>query len=51
MMLRLDDEERAALDRVAADRGESRSETIRGLILYAAARLESTRARHARGRR
>lgn len=49
MMLRLNGEEREALDRVARSREESRSETIRGLILDAASRLERSSDRQRKG--
>lgn len=51
MMLRLSDEERAALDRVAEAHEVTRSECIRKLILEAASRLRKSPARHPKGRR
>lgn len=51
MMLRLDDKERTALDRVATTREQTRSEAIRTLILEAEARLGRTTSRRPGKRR
>jgi hypothetical protein len=51
MMLRLSDNERTALDRVASAREQTRSDTIRALILEAEVRLGRLAARHPMKRR